>query len=478
MTLGCLASLVCGSSLFAQSTIEVQETSVTTRLWAVNDECESDHKSEDCFEEIMFKADSLDDFPILSEATVEDVDTILHGMSFADATLDDDGLTIELDTNAPGQECCLGDDFFYFHARTEAEITFTLPEDAYVRIGKTRVNTFYDPQKMGTANGSSSFTLLNADTEEVIEQNSYGLSEHLLEAGDYTIQMDTYAWTSCDCTSSLFQGITISDRPVPSVVVVENHTPDAYVRIDGTDTAADKSVTEIEEVDTLEDLPAYVTHYFDEKFSWDTYRGSALANALVSPNRFTLWSNTRADSHHGSSGGFEWDQTWDAITYFDFQFDLTEPSKVTMDWCMDREEIVDFGQSSGETTCRIRLAHLTNDGDVILFDESEDTIGTVCDEISLDLEPGQYLIWCDSTAGSQNTSGASTRRSHTELDMLFTPTKQPNPADVNGDGQVNGADLGSLIAAWGPCKGCPEDLNGDGMVDGADLGLLFAAWTG
>jgi hypothetical protein len=51
-----------------------------------------------------------------------------------------------------------------------------------------------------------------------------------------------------------------------------------------------------------------------------------------------------------------------------------------------------------------------------------------------------------------------------------------SPADFNGDGQVNGADLGLLLASWGPCKGCPEDLNGDGQVNGADLGLMLADW--
>ncbi len=49
-------------------------------------------------------------------------------------------------------------------------------------------------------------------------------------------------------------------------------------------------------------------------------------------------------------------------------------------------------------------------------------------------------------------------------------------SDLNGDGQVNGADLGLLLASWGPCSGCPEDLNGDGQVTGADLGLMLADW--
>lgn len=52
------------------------------------------------------------------------------------------------------------------------------------------------------------------------------------------------------------------------------------------------------------------------------------------------------------------------------------------------------------------------------------------------------------------------------------------PADLNGDGAVNGADLGLLLAAWGSCDDCPADLSHEGLVNGADLGLLLAAWTG
>jgi len=53
----------------------------------------------------------------------------------------------------------------------------------------------------------------------------------------------------------------------------------------------------------------------------------------------------------------------------------------------------------------------------------------------------------------------------------------PAPAaDLNGDGVVDGADLGILLSSWGPCDGCAADLNGDGVVDGADLGILLSAW--
>jgi hypothetical protein len=51
-------------------------------------------------------------------------------------------------------------------------------------------------------------------------------------------------------------------------------------------------------------------------------------------------------------------------------------------------------------------------------------------------------------------------------------------SDLDGDGCVDGLDLGLLLGSWGPCVGCIADLNGDGKVDGGDLGALLAAWGG
>ena len=51
-----------------------------------------------------------------------------------------------------------------------------------------------------------------------------------------------------------------------------------------------------------------------------------------------------------------------------------------------------------------------------------------------------------------------------------------SPADLNGDGRVNGDDLGAMLVAWGACGGCGADLDGSGMVDGDDLGRLLVEW--
>ncbi|MCP4069171.1 MAG: hypothetical protein GY741_12895, partial [Phycisphaeraceae bacterium] len=57
--------------------------------------------------------------------------------------------------------------------------------------------------------------------------------------------------------------------------------------------------------------------------------------------------------------------------------------------------------------------------------------------------------------------------------IRYTPPVNPCPADLSGDGIVNGGDIGLLLVAWGT----PDvDLDGDGTTGGADLGLILAAW--
>ncbi|MCE9620694.1 MAG: hypothetical protein K8R92_12405 [Planctomycetes bacterium] len=49
--------------------------------------------------------------------------------------------------------------------------------------------------------------------------------------------------------------------------------------------------------------------------------------------------------------------------------------------------------------------------------------------------------------------------------------------DLDGDGIVDGADLGLMLLDFGPCPGCPSDLDGSGEVDGGDIGLLLLNFT-
>ena len=60
------------------------------------------------------------------------------------------------------------------------------------------------------------------------------------------------------------------------------------------------------------------------------------------------------------------------------------------------------------------------------------------------------------------------------------------PSDIDGEGDVDGVDLGTMLANWSipagspGCSGalpCPSDIDGDGDVDGVDLGTLLANWS-
>lgn len=51
--------------------------------------------------------------------------------------------------------------------------------------------------------------------------------------------------------------------------------------------------------------------------------------------------------------------------------------------------------------------------------------------------------------------------------------------DLNGDGEVEAADLAILLGSWGPClgcPGCPADFNCDGVVEAFDLAILLGNW--
>lgn len=56
----------------------------------------------------------------------------------------------------------------------------------------------------------------------------------------------------------------------------------------------------------------------------------------------------------------------------------------------------------------------------------------------------------------------------------FEWTVMSTPADLSGDGVVDGTDLAVLIASWGTPV---ADLNNDGTTNGSDLAILLASWS-
>lgn len=79
----------------------------------------------------------------------------------------------------------------------------------------------------------------------------------------------------------------------------------------------------------------------------------------------------------------------------------------------------------------------------------------------------EYRVRAEDRAGNVGESAV--------FDFATRGSCGPDP-DLNGDGAVNGGDLGLLLSAWG--QSGPGDLDGNGSVGGGDLGLLLAAWSG
>lgn len=69
--------------------------------------------------------------------------------------------------------------------------------------------------------------------------------------------------------------------------------------------------------------------------------------------------------------------------------------------------------------------------------------------------------------GSSTTVGSST--------LVMNGVPVPIIGDINGDGVVNGFDLGLLLSGWG--QPGPTDLNNDGTTNGFDLGVLLTNWS-
>jgi len=79
------------------------------------------------------------------------------------------------------------------------------------------------------------------------------------------------------------------------------------------------------------------------------------------------------------------------------------------------------------------------------------------------------------TVAGARTSVLGVYSSTTAAAIWPVPARCHDPADLNRDGRVNGADLGMLLSGWNSTASL-LDLDGNGIVAGADLGMLLEAW--
>jgi hypothetical protein len=116
------------------------------------------------------------------------------------------------------------------------------------------------------------------------------------------------------------------------------------------------------------------------------------------------------------------------------------------------------GNVNAEDVCRLRADPLpTTDGNAWFDDAgSASTFG-------------RANTWAGCPSGTTVTQSFAT--------LLASGCEAPSTGggpDLNGDGTVDGQDLGILLGFWSGTG--PADLNGDGTVDGQDLGILLGSW--
>lgn len=113
-----------------------------------------------------------------------------------------------------------------------------------------------------------------------------------------------------------------------------------------------------------------------------------------------------------------------------------------------------------------------------VVDAVEPNIGAVAGSLVFSFNtngraPGTYTQIANIAVSDENLAGAT---GGTLALTLSVTVGGGNPADLDGDGSVNGADLALLLNQWGSTKPTNADIDGDGVVSGADLAMLLNSW--
>ena len=116
--------------------------------------------------------------------------------------------------------------------------------------------------------------------------------------------------------------------------------------------------------------------------------------------------------------------------------------------------------------------------DVVVSGDGVSVVGSpVVDAMGSEITGLSFVIDAGASLGDRSIT-VQTASGPGVGDGLFLVSEgvEPRPADLDGSGVVDAADLAQLIGAWGVCGTCAEDLDGDGAVGPADLAALVGDW--
>jgi len=124
-----------------------------------------------------------------------------------------------------------------------------------------------------------------------------------------------------------------------------------------------------------------------------------------------------------------------------------------------------------EPQAGVGMLMLSPTSKTITFYNGVDTLGVIAQPSSA------FVGWANTTVGITSATITNSGSGLVTIDdMMFGATVNPGcPADLNFDGEINTADLGILIAAFGTSNPA-GDANNDGIVDTADLGMVIAVF--
>jgi hypothetical protein len=136
----------------------------------------------------------------------------------------------------------------------------------------------------------------------------------------------------------------------------------------------------------------------------------------------------------------------------------------------------DAGASPGEDSMQVYISNDAGGSWTLVEDVNQNanawvTIAFPIDDVIAPTSQMQMrFVASDLNAGSVVEAGIDNLR------VFGIECDDSIPGDLNGDGQVNGADLGLFLIVWGTSDPA-ADLDGSGSVGGGDLGILLANWT-